>query len=273
MKDVSVIIINYNTTALTLKAVSSIVHYTEGCTYEIIVVDNDSSESITQLQDLGPQIKLIKSDQNLGFAGGNNLGIKHASGQYILLMNSDAMLKNNAICLLHEKLKQNTRIGAISARLEFPDGKLQYVCQRFPSIRYQLVELFRLQMLMNTAQRGRTLYGAFFDHKSYAEPDWVWATFFMFPRELLSKMPDGVLPETFFMYYEDVEWCWHIRKAGFIIAYEPQAQVIHDMNLEAGARKKWMLKNEADFLRIYYHPMAVGLIKVLARLLKFRLRS
>src|SRR5690554_7896405 len=101
--EVSIIIINYNTLSLTRQCILSILEQTEDCSYEIILVDNASQEvGIDQLLILSNKIKLIKSSQNLGFAGGNNLGIYHASGEFILLLNSDTELRNNAIKIAKE---------------------------------------------------------------------------------------------------------------------------------------------------------------------------
>ncbi len=184
--DVSVIIINYNTYELTCSCIQSIIREAgNGYTYEIILVDNASTETDAEnfLKQF-PSIKLIKSTVNAGFARGNNLGIRQAEGEYILLLNSDTVLKNDAIGICLSFLRADASVAVVSGRLEYPDGHVQHNCQRFPSIGAKLFELFRLQKIFSRSVGSRMLFGSFFDHNTVTYPDWVWGTFFMFPRKL-----------------------------------------------------------------------------------------
>ena len=107
--------------------------------YEIVVVDNASTECDPEaIKVMFPLITLVKSATNIGFSKGSNLGISKAEGEYILLLNSDTILKNDAVSLVMEFLESNPDVAAATARLEFPDGRVQHNCQRFPAIRYQL---------------------------------------------------------------------------------------------------------------------------------------
>ncbi len=258
MIDVSIIIINHNTFKLTCNCIQSVIRKTEGINYEIILVDNASSDVNPDLfKERFPFINLIKSKINSGFAKGNNLGINHAQGEYILLLNSDTELFNNAIKITYDKIKLEPTIGVISAKLISPDGKVQNSCQRFPSIKYETIELLRLHKLFSRKKQGELLLGAFFSHTYETEPDWVWGTFFMFRRTILNKFPETKLTETFFMYMEDVEWCYIIRQNGFKIVYYPEAVVIHHGGgsafLNSKAKKdEQMYKNEIKFMKLYY---------------------
>ena len=271
--DISIIIINYNTYRLTKEAIQSVIEKTKGCTYEIIVVDNHSDEDASPLREQFPFINYIQSDKNLGFAAGNNLGIQNAKGEYVLLLNSDTLLKNDAVSIILNYLKKNPKLAVASSRLEFPDGRLQHACQRFPSIKYLGIELFRLQKLWSKEKRGRVLLGAFFDHKTAIISDWVWGTFFMFKRDLLKQLPEGKLSKTFFMYGEDRQWCMEFRKLGYEVGYEPRAQVIHLMGASNGEKEKWIKENEEKFLQLYYPLAEQLLIKFMNRLLRVRLKS
>ena len=260
--DVSVIIINYNTFQLTSEAIASIQVHTRGVSYEIILVDNNSTECNPQLflDRFGSSIALIRNPDNSGFAKGNNLGIKQAKGETILLFNSDAACINDALTITYNVLASESKIGVATSRLEYPGGKLQHQCGRFPSVRLQLFELLRLQKLIGPVQAGRILQGGFFDHQSELEPDWVWGTYFHFKRQLLEKLPNGQLPDDFFMYAEDLEWSFAIRKLGYSIRYVPAAMVLHHFSQSTRKEKKlnqqrMILQNEDIFLRREYGPL------------------
>lgn len=270
MPDVSVIIVNYNTVDLTKGCIKSINEKTQGLTYEIIVVDNASSEGTEGLDE--QPIELVKSDKNLGFAGGNNLGISHASGDYILLLNSDTVLENDAISIVWEYLRSKPNMGAASSLLRYPNGKLQHVCQRFPSAKYIAIELFRLQKFWSKSKAARVLKGAFFDHKTETTTDWVWGTFFMFKKSILDEFPGKKLSDDFFMYGEDMQWCMELKRIGYAIGYQPAAKVVHYMGGSSGKKEKWMKENNETFLKLYYPWYQIWLIHLLTKLLLLTLR-
>jgi len=268
MIDVSIIILNYNRIDLTLECVQSIVQRTEEVSYEIIVVDNASTlGDVSEINLKWPDVKIIRNPVNTGFAAGNNIGINKATGRYILLLNNDTVLVNNAIQIVHSFLKDNTNVGVATSQLIYPDGKLQHCCQRFPSLRYKLLELVRIQKILGSNAGGRILMGSFFDHKSIAYPDWIWGTFFMFPKMILDKFPNRRLNETFFMYWEDVQWCMEIRKLGYDVAYNPNAKVVHFMNASGGSKDELIRKNEIVFMKLYYGSLHRLVLKWVSKIL------
>ncbi|HMV03903.1 MAG TPA: glycosyltransferase family 2 protein [Chitinophagales bacterium] len=252
--DISIIIINYNTFELTSKCIESLYKYNDSFSYEIILVDNASSECDTNLfLDKFPDINLVISEINLGFAGGNNLGIKQASGDYILLLNSDTELIENSILLCLNYMKNNKKIGVLSPKLIFPNGQHQAVAQRFPSMKYQLIELFRLQKLLPKKIAGKLLLGAFFDHNENAKVDWVWGAFFLFRKEILNLLPNQQLDDTYFMYFEDIQWCMDIKKLDYEIHYFAETKVIHKMGGSSGKKNEMMEKNRIIFFKKNYN--------------------
>lgn len=269
MVEVSVIIVNYNKPSLTRTCVRSIYEKTEGVTFEIILVDNGSSEG--QLADIRkdfPDVRYVHNAENLGFSKGNNCGIALANGDYILLLNNDTVLANNAIYEAAHFLREHPRVGIVTCELVYPDGRKQHCCQRFPSVRYRLAELLRLQKLIGRKKGGRLLLGSFFSHDEIAYPDWVWGTFFMFPGRLLQNFPDHRLHETFFMYWEDVQWCWEIGKLGYKVAFTPAGKVIHLMNGSEGPKPLLMAENKELFLKTYYPVWKRALIRCIDKLLQ-----
>ena len=218
--DVSIVIINYNTFKMTCDCINSIYKNTTAVSFEIILVDNDSKECDADLfLKSFPELILIKSDSNVGFAKGNNLGIQKTTGKYILLLNSDTLLKNNAIKISFDYLESHPKAGVMSVGLVFPDGTHQSVCQRFPSIRYQLFEFLRLHKFVSKKAAGRILLGSFFNYDENIKSDWVWGTYFLFRKEILELLPNKKLNDDFFMYCEDMQWCWDFRKLGYEIHY------------------------------------------------------
>jgi hypothetical protein len=259
MIDVSVIIINYNTFELTRKCIESVLRFTAGISYEVILVDNASTEKdVSEFKMLFPEIVLVKNTKNVGFAAGNNDGIKVARGHTILLLNSDAEIMSNVIGELYQTLHQKADTGVITCKLVFPDGRIQHQCGRFPSIALQLLELFRLQKLMPKRIRAEILLGGFFDHARSVYPDWIWGTFFMFKREVLNCFEGQKLPDTYFMYQEDLEWCYLIQRCRYKIFYDPSHSILHHFSGSSVqehliARKRDLLtKNLKDFLIRFY---------------------
>jgi len=224
----SVVILNYNTFQLTSNCIRSIIAKSKAIEYEVILVDNGSSEFPPEhFKEEFPQLILIKSNKNLGFAKGNNLGIKHAKGEIILLLNSDAQLQNNAILLAYKRIKSDKSIGAISGKLLYPDGRLQFPARKFERLSTELRELFRINNFLKESEKPQYYLGEAFDHRTEIECDWIWGTFFMFRRETLELLPDKKLPDTFFMYGEDIQWCYEIKKLGYKILYYPDAEIVH----------------------------------------------
>lgn len=262
--DVSIVIINYNTFQLACSCIKSVLEKTRGIRPEIILIDNGSSERDPEdFKKLFPEIILIKSPGNVGFARGNNLGIQRARGKYVLLLNSDTVLKNNAVTICKNFLEDNSNVAVAASRLEYPDGCIQHSCQRFPSVPALLFELFRLQKLFPLIKKK--LFGPFFDYRSVAYPDWVWGTFFMFRKDLLDKLPGQKLSDDFFMYVEDMQWCREFKRIGYKTVFLPSAHVVHFMG-GSGGQKSVLMRQNLDAFMISYYPRWQ---RLLIRLLNF----
>ena len=216
---VSIIIINYNTFLVTCDCIASVLQYTKGVPYEIILVDNASpNDNPDDFLVKFPGINLIKSKENGGFAKGNNLGIAAASGDIILLLNSDTVLT------------------------EDPDGKLQHTARKFRSIKNELFDLLRpFLMVLPYKKRASIMLNQYFkgDYNTYS--DWVSGAFMMFHRSLLDQMPDKKLDERFFMYGEDQLWCYQFYEHGYKSYYLSETTVIHIHNASTEPSKQLLL--------------------------------
>ncbi|MDI1355019.1 MAG: glycosyltransferase family 2 protein [bacterium] len=259
---VSIVVINYNTFNTTCTCISSVIEHTKAVQYEIILVDNASTErNPDDFLKTFPQIILIKSQENIGFSKGNNLAIASCSAEVILLLNSDTLLKNDSISICAHELISQTNFGAVTCKLEFPNGMIQHNCQSFPSPLKLVIEKLRIHKLLTKSVVGNYLQGFYWNYEKKGRPDWIWGTFFMFKREILAKMPQQKLDDSYFMYVEDMQWCLDIRKAGFDIAYLPQTTIIHLHGGSASKPNTQLQKNYDDFLNNNYSSFSSRFLK------------
>jgi GT2 family glycosyltransferase len=254
----SIIIINYNTYTLTCNCIQSIYDKLVEVDYEIVLVDNASVECDPMLfKQKFPGINLVVSPLNSGFTGGNNLGVDNAKGEYLLLLNSDTELINNApkICLDH--LLQHKEVGMTTCQLLYPDGRVQYNCRRFRTISWELLEVFPLYKFLPKAKREALMLHHYFDHQSIANCDWVWGAFMLFPKSIIQQLPKKKLSDDFFMYCEDTLWCWDFKQLGYQIHFLPQAKVMH-VHKGSVSKDKWLkirttsIHNHAMFMKKFY---------------------
>ena len=254
----SIIIINYNTFQLTCNCIKSIKEKLIDLTYEIILVDNDSSECDPSLfLKQFPDVKLIISAENTGFTGGNNIGIAKSTGEYILLLNSDTELINNAPKICYDYMQQHPEVGITTAQLTYPDGRIQYNCRRFRTTTWELLEIIPLYLLLSKRKKEELMLHHYFDHKSIMQCDWVWGTYMFFPKKIISELKGNKLADDFFMYVEDVQWCWDFKNLGYEIYFLPEAKVMH---IHKGSTSKDKLKqvrltgikNHAQFMKKFY---------------------
>lgn len=266
---VSVIIVNYNTFSLTFNCIRSVIEFTKEKDYEIILVDNASTECEADkfVQEF-PDIILVKSNKNGGFAFGNNLGIEKAKGEYILLLNNDTVLQEDTISKSIAYMDQNPSAGVLGCRMIFPDGKVQYTARRFRSIGWELLDMFRfIPLLMPYKNRARRMRGKYFRHDANIECDWVNGAFLLFPRKILEQLPGEKLDDRFFMYGEDQLWCEQIKRLGYKILFFAETTIMHigsgsaDLSTQLKLRKV-MMKHELEIMRLrkgsglYYYVFA-----------------
>lgn len=260
--EVSVIIINFNTFKLTSNCIQSVIDHTIGTTYEIILVDNASIECNADLfKEQFPQIKLIKSEQNLGFAGGNNLGMSQASGEYILLLNSDTIMVENSIQFIYEKCKEIRDLGAATIKLTYPNGKIQHSAQKFPSLTAHFLFTTRLNKVFRKLYNKK---GGVFDFSKDFSCDWIWGTFFFFPAKNV-KSTNGKLSDTYFMYAEDIEWCYNFKNNGLKNYYFSEAKIIHlgGMSSPDKFKNRLMMQNNLHFIKTHYGAIHYSIEKLL----------
>lgn len=211
MQDVSIIIVNYNTTRMLQDCVDSIAAHTRGIDYQIIVVDNGSTACQLEPLRRDSRITLIESDLNLGFGRANNLGLTQATGQYVLFLNSDTVLFNNAIGLMVDYARSHTdHVAAIGCVLEDADGNSIHSYGRFP----QVSDVWH-KLLINPVLKALRLYRAPEPALPQVsmEVDYITGADLMVARSVLDEC--GAFSPEFFMYYEETEMQHRFRNAGY----------------------------------------------------------
>ena len=216
----SIITINYNGLKDTCELIDSIPFNND---LEVIVVDNASKkDEASYIFEKYPQVKVIRSQQNLGFAGGNNLGIKASKGKYILLINNDTYFKEYNIDALIKRLEASDRIGMVCPKLRFSWGNnpIQYA---------------GYTALSSITVRNQAIGFGEEDHGQYdtAHPTpYAHGAAMLIKREALEKV--GLMPECFFLYYEELDWSMMFTRAGFEIWYDPACTVFHKESQATG---------------------------------------
>ncbi|SHK59976.1 glycosyltransferase [Rhodothermus profundi] len=275
--DLSVIIVNYNVRDLLEQALHSIFRAAEGLSLEVFVVDNNSVDgSAEMVRSRFPQVQLITNTENVGFSRANNQAIRRARGRYLLLLNPDTIVQEDTLRTMVDFLDAHPDVGAAGCKILNPDGSFAPESRRsFPT---PAVAFYRMVGLSHLFPRSRR-FGRY--NLTYLPPDietevdalsgscmFVRHAALYFSRTAYARLcrkgmgtvahllpeglqPDGgagLLDETFFMYGEDLDWCYRIQQAGWKIVYTPRTQIIH----YKGESTK---KGELRYVRLFYGAM------------------
>lgn len=253
--DLSVVIVNYQTFELTKNTIDSILKYDYSFEYEIFVVDNASSDdSLARLEDyFKDKVKFIASRQNNGFAAGNNQALRQATGKYQLLLNSDTIVWQDTLQDIYDYMERHDDVGACGCRVLLEDGELDKACKRsFPNVKNSFFRLFHIPTKSEDDNYNLTSLP---DDEIY-EIDCLTGAFMFMRKDALDMA--GLLDETFFMYGEDIDLCYRIKKAGWKIIYYGKSRITH---LKGASSKKQKNKLIYEFYRamyIYYRKHHAG---------------
>ena len=216
----SVVLVTWNSRDGVERCLASIFGHTEGLTYEVIVVDNASSDDTVAAIRAGfPDVRIIENGENVGFARACNQGMDASTCEFLLLLNPDTYVEDNVIGRSVQVLREQPVVGMLGCRLCFPDGRLQHTANRALSIRRSLLERFWLYKLLPKRRRAEILLDGYWDHGHDIEVDWLPGAFMLLRRSLY--LESGGFDERFFMYGEDSEWCMRLRRAGNRILFTP----------------------------------------------------
>lgn len=250
--DLSIIIVNYNTKDLLQQTLDSLFRNQPRCGFEVFVVDNHSSDgSCDMVKEMFPEVALIKNDENEGFSRANNRAIRASQGQYILLLNSDTVVLPGTLDTMFEFLEENPRVGAAGCKVVLPDGKLDLACRRsFPTPQNAMFQALGLSKLFPKSPLFAQYNLTYLDEDETYPVECIVGAFMMVRRETIEQV--GLLDEAFFMYGEDIDWCYRIKQAGWEIYYYPRAKIIHYKGASSEKRRYRMIYEFHRAMLIFY---------------------
>lgn len=260
----SIIIVNFETPDYTLQCLRSIYEHPPSCGFEIILIDNGSSDgSLELIRREMPEVICIETGSNLGFARANNLGINNARGEYVLLLNSDTKVLDRSLDDLLGYLVAHPDIGAAGARQLDGEGRLQLAWGDFPNFFSEILRKVMHRRLSLNDLRVRDYLEQRYAGSS--EVDWVSGSCFLARRHAFFDA--GLFDEHFFMYFEDVDLCRRIKDKGWKIHYKSDTTIVHYGGISA---KKNILRvllehrrSQLYFTRKYYGRRGVLALKAL----------
>jgi GT2 family glycosyltransferase len=224
--DISVVVVSFNTRDLLRDCLTALRREMEGISNEVFVVDSASRDgSADMVEEEFPEVKLIRSIVNLGFAGANNKAFLQATGRYIVLLNSDAFLRPLALRKSINYMDENPSIGLGGARLIGADGSWQASCRMFPSPLNDFLSLSGLAAKFPDSRFFGRQDHTWASPDEPADADWVPGAYSIIRRSVLDQV--GPFDERFFLYYEEVDLCRRIKDAGYLVRYWPDVVVIH----------------------------------------------
>ncbi|GIK32095.1 MAG: glycosyltransferase family 2 protein [Armatimonadetes bacterium] len=224
--ELSVTICSWNTAEDLRKCLQSLEDVRAETSFEAIVVDNASEDGSPEMVEREfPWVRLMRQSVNLGFAGGHNLAIRNRKGKHVFLLNSDAYVHAGALRTLAEYVEAHPGVGIVGPKILNPDGSLQYSCRRLPN---PVAAMFRntpLGKLFPHNRFTREYLMTDWEHDAPRAVDWVSGAAMLASEAMIESV--GVMDEGYFMYCEDVDWCWRARENGWEIVYLPTSVVTH----------------------------------------------
>ena len=239
---VSIIAVNYHQPAITVDFLRSLLIDGED-TIEVIVVDNGArQDNESHFKEIYPSLKYIRSDKNLGFAGGNNLGIQHATGDYLLFLNNDTEITKGFVETMREELDTNPDIGLLSPLILYFDDKRKIQYAGYTPVNY-------------LTGRNQGIGVMDDDHGQYdlltMETGYCHGAAMMCRRKDLDRV--GLMAEHFFLYYEELDWCEKFKRAGFKLGFTGKAKIYHKESMSVGKESPlktyFMTRNRWLFIR------------------------
>ncbi len=246
----SVIIVNYNVRPFLENALVALRKSTEGIDCEVIVVDNASDDgSVDMVNEKFPGVHLIVNKANLGFAAANNVALRRVQGDLVLLLNPDTLVQEDTMQVMIDFMDKNPEAGLAGCKILNPDGTLQLACRRsFPTPWVALSKIIGLSVLFPGSEVFGKYNLTYLDPELTHEVDAVSGSFMIFRKKVIDQV--GFLDEQFFMYGEDLDWCYRIKEAGWKIFYVPATKIIHYKGQSAR-------RSDIDEVKVFYEAMKV----------------
>lgn len=230
----SIIILNYKTYGLLKNSLKGLLKNPPDFVYEIVLVDaaSDNIKLEILLNEVFPHrpanLKIIKTDRNIGYARANNLGIKQAQGEYVLILNPDTVIFEKTLDKLVFFMDKNPQAGMVGPKIINPDHSLQDSCFRFPTLMYPF---YRRTFLANTKAGKKWLNNFLLKDQDRSEPfavDWLLGACLLVRSKAIAEV--GLLDERFFLFLEDTDWCLRFWQKDWSVFFSPDSQIVHYPN-------------------------------------------
>jgi GT2 family glycosyltransferase len=222
----SIVVVTWNNARIIRDCLKSIQPIWNRPDVEIIVVDNASSDGTTDVVESEfPAVNLIRNRENLGFAGGNNIGIKESTGKYVSLINSDVVASQECLDELLRYMEEHPKIGVLGPKMIMPDGSVGASCMHFPTVGNWFWRALALDVVFKHSTRFGAYLMTYFRYDRTADVEVLTGWFWLVRREAMDEV--GLLDERFFMYGEDIEWCKRFRDAGWRVVFYPGTSAVH----------------------------------------------
>ncbi len=235
--------------------------------FEVIVVDNASTDnSVVNVKKHFADVKIIQNSKNMGFGAANNCGIKEACGEFILLLNPDTVVLDEAISKTITYLRMHPNIKICGCKILFPDGSIQRSVRSFPTLWNVFSESTFLYLLFHKSELFGEYYQSNFDYETPSRVDWVLGAFMLIRREVFDVI--GGFDNNFFMYSEEVDFCYRAQEAGFETWYIPYGQIIHYWGGANEVNRRVILWTNASQM-LYFQKHFKGINKILIICIKY----
>jgi len=224
--DLSIIIVSWNVKDLLRKCLESIYRETKNLKFEVFVVDNYSQDkTVEMIKTDFPQINLIANQENVGFASACNQAIREAKGDFVLLLNPDTEILENALKKMVNFMRIHSDAGVASCQILNPDKSLQPSVRRFPTFSSMSLIMLKIHHLFPKLNSIKYYLASDFDYSKAQEVDQVMGAFFLIRYDVIKKV--GLLDKNFYIWFEEVDYCQRLKKHGWKIYYMPEAKIIH----------------------------------------------
>ena len=223
----SVIVVAWNVADLTDACVRSVLREGRGLDLEIILVDNGSTDGVSErIRRAHPQVRILRNEQNIGFPAANNQALLSARGQHVLFLNPDTEVHAGTLQRCVERLERDASVGVVGCRLELGDGRTQLEgARRAYRLRHVLAEVLYLHMLFPHNRWAGDHRMSWWDHRGEREVEAVSGAFLMTRKSVADQI--GGLPQELFMYHEDLAYCLRARRAGWRVWYQGDVDTLH----------------------------------------------
>jgi len=224
--DVSIIIVAWNVRQLLRDCLKSVYEQTKGVDFEVIYVDNASTDgSVQMVREHFPDVRIIENERNQGFIKANNQAIRIARGRYVLLLNSDTVLLNNAIAKTVEFADANPQAAVVGCKVLNPDLTLQRTCFMFPSVLNLFLAATYLYKIFPKSRFFGREHMTWWDFNDAREVETICGCFSLVRKQAIDKV--GLMDERYFVYGDDPDWCYRFKKAGWKVMFSPEGRIIH----------------------------------------------